>query len=36
MRGLEKVTAEWQLIGLTHNVLKIWRRTCVAGASARG
>ena len=26
MRGLEKVSAEWQLICLTHNILKIWRR----------
>jgi transposase len=26
LRGLEKVSAEWQLICLTHNVLKIWRR----------
>ena len=24
--GLEKVSAEWQLICLTHNLLKIWRR----------
>ena len=24
-RGLEKVSAEWQLICLTHNLLKIWR-----------
>jgi hypothetical protein len=36
LRGLEKVAAEWQLICLTHNLLKIWRRTCGAGASARG
>jgi transposase len=36
LRGLEKVAAEWQLICLTHNLLKIWRRSCVAGASARG
>jgi transposase len=28
LRGLEKVTAEWQLICLTHNLLKIWRHTC--------
>ena len=28
MRGLEKVSAEWQLICLTHNLLKIWRRKC--------
>jgi transposase len=27
LRGLEKVSAEWQLICLTHNLLKIWRRT---------
>lgn len=26
LRGLEKVAAEWQLICLTHNLLKIWRR----------
>ena len=25
LRGLKKVTAEWQLICLTHNLLKIWR-----------
>ena len=25
LRGLEKVSAEWQLICLTHNLLKIWR-----------
>ena len=24
-RGLERVSAEWQLICLTHNLLKIWR-----------
>jgi transposase len=27
LRGLEKVSAEWQLICLTHNLLKVWRRT---------
>ena len=31
LRGLEKASAEWQLICLTHNLLKIWRR---AGAGA--
>ena len=31
LRGLEKVSAEWQLICLTHNLLKIWRRSCRAG-----
>jgi transposase len=33
MRGLEKVSAEWQLICLTHNLLKIWRCCSSAGAS---
>jgi len=33
LRGLEKVSAEWQLICLTHNLLKIWRRCGSAGAS---
>jgi transposase len=28
LRGLQKVSAEWQLICLTHNLLKIWRRVC--------
>ena len=36
LRGLEKVAAEWQLICLTHNLLKIWRHTCGVGASAGG
>ena len=36
LRGLEKVAAEWQLICLTHNLLKIWRHTCGGEASARG
>jgi transposase len=27
LRGLEKVSAEWQLICLTHNLLKIWHHT---------
>jgi transposase len=31
LRGLEKVSAEWQLICLTHNLLKIWRHCCGAG-----
>jgi transposase len=33
LRGLEKVSAEWQLICLSHNLLKIWRRCSVAGES---
>ena len=33
LRGLEKVSAEWQLICLTHNLLKIWRHTCATAES---
>ena len=33
LRGLEKVSAEWQLICLTHNILKIWRRASVGATS---
>jgi transposase len=33
LRGLEKVSAEWQLICLTHNLLKIGRHTCGANKS---
>jgi transposase len=33
MRGLEKVSAEWQLICSTHNILKIWRSVCAATAT---
>ena len=25
LRGLQKVRAEWRLVCLTHNLLKIWR-----------
>jgi transposase len=28
LRGLEKIGAEWQLLCLTHNLLKIWRYSC--------
>jgi transposase len=31
LRGLEKVSAEWKLICLTHNLLKIWRSSSSAG-----
>jgi transposase len=31
LRGLEKVSAEWNLICLTHNLLKIWRRSISVG-----
>jgi transposase len=33
LRGLKKVSAEWQLICLTHNLLKIWRRACGAAVN---
>ncbi len=33
LRGLQKVSAEWQLICLTHKLLKIWRRASAAAAS---
>ena len=33
LHSLEKVSAEWQLICLTHNLLKIWHRACGVGAS---
>ena len=36
LRGLEKVAAEWQLICLTHNLLKIWRRVCRVARKLRG
>jgi transposase len=32
LRGLKKVSAEWQLICLTHNLLKIWRRASASAA----
>lgn len=32
LRGLEKVAAAWQLICLTHNLLKMWRCASQAGA----
>jgi len=28
LRGLDKVRGEWNLITLTHNLLKIWRHCC--------
>ena len=36
LRGLEKVSAEWQLICLTHNILKIWRHGHGARVCSRG
>lgn len=35
LRGLEKVEAEWALISLTHNILKLWRSTWGEGRIAR-
>ena len=34
LRSLAKVSAEWQLICLTHNLLKIWRRASHAAAAS--
>ncbi|MGH6684650.1 MAG: transposase, partial [Pseudolabrys sp.] len=34
LRGLAKVSAEWQLICLTHNLLKVWRRATHAAAAS--
>ena len=34
LRGLKKVSAEWQLICLTHNLLKIWRRATHAATAS--
>jgi hypothetical protein len=28
LRGLKKITGEWNLLCLTHNLLKIWRYRC--------
>ena len=36
LRGLEKVSAEWQLICLTHNLLKIWRSRKSVAVVPRG
>jgi transposase len=36
LRGLEQVSGEWQLICLTHNLLKIWRRAQSASVSSGG
>jgi transposase len=29
LRGLQKIRGEWRLVCLTHNLLKMWRYTCV-------
>jgi len=34
LRGLEKVKAEWLLICLTHNILKLWGLFCPDGRSS--
>lgn len=36
LRGLEKVSCEWQLICLTHNLLKIWRSSSSAAVGSEG
>jgi transposase len=36
LRGLAKASAEWQLVCLTHNLLKIWRRSQTADVCRRG
>ena len=28
LRGLDRIRGEWCLVGLTHNLLKMWRYTC--------
>jgi transposase len=33
LRGLEKIRAEWSLVCLTHNLLKIWRYHCAPSAN---
>ena len=32
LRGLRKVRCEWLLVGLTHNLLKLWRHTNLVAA----
>lgn len=32
LRGLGKVNGEWRLVCLTHNLLKVWRRSCALAA----
>jgi transposase len=36
LRGLAKVSCEWQLICLTHNLLKIWRRVGSVAVGSEG
>ena len=33
LRGLAKVRGEWQLVCLTHNLLKLWRYGCTPAMS---
>ena len=33
LRGLAKVKAEWRLVCLTHNLLKLWRYRCAPGVN---
>jgi len=32
LRGLKKIRGEWSLVGLTQNLLKVWRYGCVQHA----
>jgi hypothetical protein len=32
LRGLDNIRGEWRLVGLTHNLLKMWRYGCVVHA----
>jgi hypothetical protein len=36
LRGLKKIRGEWFLVGLTHNLLKVWRYGCVQNAVEPG
>ena len=33
LRGLAKVNGEWNLVCLTHNLLKVWRYGCAPSAN---
>jgi hypothetical protein len=36
MRGLEKAAAEWQIICLTHNLLKLYKARTASAEGAEG
>jgi hypothetical protein len=33
LRGMRKIRGEWQLVCLTHNLLKVWRYGCTPSAN---